>query len=145
MNKERGDLKQINFDAAGIDIGSEFHYVAVPEDRADEPIRKIGCYTADIEGMAEWLKECGIKTVAMESTGVYWIPVFQILEANGFEVLLVNARHIKNVPGRKTDVVDSRWIQQLHTYGLLSGSYQPEPVIRKVKNIFKTQGKFNKE
>jgi transposase len=137
MNRERGDLKQINFDAAGIDIGSEFHYVAVPEDRADESIRKFGCYTADIEGMAKWLKECGIKTVAMESTGVYWIPVFQILEANGFEVLLVNARHIKNVPGRKTDVVDSRWIQQLHTYGLLSGSYQPEPVIRKLRTYLR--------
>jgi transposase len=137
MKKERGDLKQINFDAAGIDIGSEFHYVAVPEDRTDESIRKFGCYTADIEGMAKWLKECGIKTVAMESTGVYWIPVFQILEANGFEVLLVNARHIKNVSGRKTDVVDSRWIQQLHTYGLLQGSYQPEPVIRKLRTYLR--------
>ncbi|MFH0974959.1 MAG: IS110 family transposase [Spirochaetota bacterium] len=137
MKKERGDLKQINLDAAGIDIGSEFHYVAVPEDRTDESIRKFGCYTADIEGMAKWLKECGIKTVAMESTGVYWIPVFQILEANGFEVLLVNARHIKNVSGRKTDIVDSRWIQQLHTYGLLQGSYQPEPVIRKLRTYLR--------
>jgi transposase len=137
MKKERGDLKQINLDAAGIDIGSEFHYVAVPEDRAEQSIRKFGCYTADIEGMAKWLKECGIKTVAMESTGVYWIPVFQILEANGFEVLLVNARHIKNVSGRKTDVVDSRWIQQLHTYGLLQGSYQPEPVIRKLRTYLR--------
>jgi transposase len=137
MNKERGDLKQINLDAAGIDIGSEFHYVAVPEDRTEQSIRKFGCYTADIEGMAQWLKDCGIKTVAMESTGVYWIPVFQILEANGFKVLLVNARHIKNVPGRKTDVVDSRWIQQLHTYGLLQGSYQPEPVIRKLRTYLR--------
>jgi transposase len=137
MNKERGDLKQINLDAAGIDIGSEFHYVAVPEDRTEKSIQKFGCYTADIEGMAKWLKECGIKTVAMESTGVYWIPVFQILEANGFEVLLVNARHIKNVPGRKTDVSDSRWIQQLHTYGLLQGSYQPEPVIRKLRTYLR--------
>jgi transposase len=137
MNKERGDLKQIKLDAAGIDIGSEFHYVAVPEDRAEQSIRKFGCYTADIEGMARWLKECKIKTVAMESTGVYWMPVFQILEANGFEVLLVNARHIKNVPGRKTDVVDSRWIQQLHTYGLLRGSYQPEHIIRKLRTYLR--------
>lgn len=137
MNKERGDLEQINIDAAGIDIGSEFHYVAVPEDRAEQSIRKFGCYTADIEDMAKWLKECRIKTVAMESTGVYWMPVFQILEANGFEVLLVNARHIKNAPGRKTDVVDSRWIQQLHTYGLLQGSYQPEPVIRKLRTYLR--------
>jgi transposase len=137
MRKGRGDLEQINIDAAGIDIGSEFHYVAVPEDRAEQSIRKFGCYTADIEAMAKWLKECGIKTVAMESTGVYWMPVFQILEANGFEVLLVNARHIKNAPGRKTDVVDSRWIQQLHTYGLLKGSYQPEPVIRKLRTYLR--------
>ncbi len=137
MRKGRGDLEQININAAGIDIGSEFHYVAVPEDRAEQSIRKFGCYTADIEGMAKWLKECGIKTVAMESTGVYWMPVFQILEANGFEVLLVNARHIKNAPGRKTDVVDSRWIQQLHTYGLLQGSYQPEPVIRKLRTYLR--------
>lgn len=137
MRKGRGDLEQINIDAAGIDIGSEFHYVAVPEDRAEQSIRKFGCYTADIEGMAKWLKECGIKTVAMESTGVYWMPVFQILEANGFKVLLVNARHIKNAPGRKTDVVDSRWIQQLHTYGLLQGSYQPEAVIRKLRTYLR--------
>ncbi len=137
MRKGRGDLEQININAAGIDIGSEFHYVAVPEDRAEQSIRKFGCYTADIEGMTKWLKECGIKTVAMESTGVYWMPVFQILEANGFEVLLVNARHIKNAPGRKTDVVDSRWIQQLHTYGLLQGSYQPEPVIRKLRTYLR--------
>lgn len=137
MSKGRGDLEQINIDAAGIDIGSEFHYVAVPEDRAEQSIRKFGCYTADIEEMAKWLKDCGIKTVAMESTGVYWMPVFQILEANGFKVLLVNARHIKNAPGRKTDVVDSRWIQQLHTYGLLQGSYQPEPVIRKMRTYLR--------
>jgi transposase len=137
MNKERGDLKQINLDAAGIDIGSEFHYVAVPEDRAEQSIRKFGCYTSDIGAMAEWLKNCGIKTIAMESTGVYWMPVYQILEENGLEVILVNARHIKNVPGRKTDVVDSRWIQQLHTYGLLRGSYQQEHIIRKLRTYLR--------
>ena len=137
MSKKREDLKQINMNAAGIDVGSEMHYVAVPEDRAEQSIRKFSCYTADLHEMAEWLKECGITTVAMESTGVYWIPVFDVLESKGFEVILVNAHHIKNVPGRKTDVSDSRWIQQLHTYGLLHGSYQPENIIRKMRTYMR--------
>lgn len=147
MKKKRSDLTQINIDSAGIDIGSEFHYVAVPEDRAEESIRKFSCYTADIRAMAKWLKKCRIKTVAMESTGVYWMPVFQILEENGFDVLLVNARHIKNLPGRKSDVIDCRWIQQLHTYGLLRGSFQPESIVRKLRaymrqrdNLIKSRG-----
>jgi transposase len=96
----------INKDAAGIDIGSEEHWVAVPGDRDEEPVHPFGCYTADLHAMARWLKACGVTTVAMESTGVYWIPCYQILEEHGFEVKLVNARHVKNVPGRKTDVLD---------------------------------------
>jgi transposase len=116
----------INKDAAGIDIGSEEHWVAVPEDRDEEPVRPFGCFTADLHAMANWLKKCGITTVAMESTGVYWIPSYQILEEHGFEVKLVNARHVKNVPGRKSDVSDCQWIQRLHTYGLLSGSFRPD-------------------
>ncbi len=84
------------------------------------------CFTADLYAMAEWLKQCGVDTVAMESTGVYWIPVFQVLESRGFEVKLVNAHYVKTVPGRKTDVLDCQWLQQLHTYGLLSGSFRPE-------------------
>ncbi len=115
----------INKDAAGIDIGSEEHWVAVPEDRDEEPVRPFGCFTADLHAMAQWLKTCGITTVAMESTGVYWIPAHQILEQYGFEVFLVNARHVKNVPGRKSDVDDCQWVQRLHTYGLLSGSFRP--------------------
>ncbi len=115
----------INKDAAGIDIGSEEHWVAVPEDRDEEPVRSFGCFTADLHAMAQWLKTCGITTVAMESTGVYWIPAHQILEQYGFEVFLVNARHVKNVPGRKSDVDDCQWVQRLHTYGLLSGSFRP--------------------
>lgn len=147
MKKKRSDLEQINIDAAGIDIGSEFHYVAIPEDRAEESIRSFSCYTADLNEMGKWLKECGIKTVAMESTGVYWMPVFQILEKFGLEVLLVNARHVRSVPGRKSDVVDCRWIQQLHTYGLLRGSFQPESIVRKLRtymrqrdNLIKSRG-----
>lgn len=116
-------------DAAGIDIGSADHYVCVPQDRDTKYIKKFDCFTGDIINMADWLKQCGIKTIAMESTGVYWIPVFQILERNGFEVILVNARHVKNVPGRKTDVQDCQWLQQLHSYGLLRGSFRPNDEI----------------
>ena len=116
----------INTNAAGIDIGADEHWVAVPEDRDEEPVRPFGCFTADLHAMATWLKACGITTVAMESTGVYWIPAYQILEEHGFEVNLVNVRHVKNVPGRKTDVSDCQWIQRLHTYGLLSGSFRPD-------------------
>ena len=123
---DRGPLPLITPNAAGIDIGSSEHWVAVPEDRDENPVRSFGCFTADLHAMARWLKECGITTVAMESTGVYWIPVYQILEAHGFEVKLVNARHVKNVPGRKSDVSDCQWVQQLHTYGLLSASFRPE-------------------
>jgi len=119
----------INPNAAGIDIGSSEHWVAVPEDRDEHSTRPFGCFTQDLNTLADWLTECGITTVAMESTGVYWIPLFQVLEARDFEVKLVNARHVKNVPGRKTDVSDCRWIQRLHTYGLLSGSFRPDDTI----------------
>ncbi|MBT9141547.1 MAG: hypothetical protein DDT30_02147 [Dehalococcoidia bacterium] len=124
--KGRKSFPIINPNAAGIDIGSGEHYVAVPEDRDDQPIRKFGCFTSDIEAMADWLGECRIDTVVMESTGVYWIPTFQILETRGFQVILVNARQVANVPGRKTDVSDCEWLQRLHTYGLLSGSFRPD-------------------
>jgi hypothetical protein len=116
----------INPDAGGIDIGSEEHWVAVPEGRDEHVVRKFGCFTVDLHDMAIWLKQCGVKTVAMESTGVYWICPFQILESHGIAVKLVNARQARNVPGRKTDVSDCQWLQRLHTYGLLSGSFRPE-------------------
>ena len=122
-------FSMINKDAAGIDIGSGEHWVAVPEDRDEEPVRCFGCFTADLQAMAGWLRECGVTTVAMESTGVYWIPCYQILEEHGFEVKLVNARHVKNVPGRKSDVSDCQWLQRLQTYGLLSGSFRPDDQI----------------
>ena len=89
-------------------------------------MRKFGTFTPDLEQLADWLKACGLETVAMESTGVYWIPIFELLEARGFKVHLVNAQHLKNVPGRKSDVQDCQWIQQLHGFGLLSGSFRPE-------------------
>jgi len=125
-SKKATVLERINLNAAGIDVGAYEHYVAVPEDRADPPVRRFEAFTSDLYQIADWLKECGIKTVAMESTGVYWIPLFQVLEERGFEVKLVNARQVKNVSGRKTDIVDCQWLQQLHTYGLLSGAFRPE-------------------
>ena len=124
-NKLPKHLECINENAAGIDVGSREHYVCVPDDRDAQPVRTYGCYTPDLEAMAQWLRDCGIQTVAMESTGVYWIPVYRVLEAHGFEVHLVNARHIKYVPGRKTDVLDCQWLYKLHTFGLLSGSFVP--------------------
>ena len=119
-------LEQINENAAGVDLRSGEHWVCVPPSRDEKNVRRFGCFTPDLIAMADWLTQCGVTTVAMEATGVYWIPVFQILEARGFEVKLVNAHHFKTVPGRKTDVKDCQWLQQLHTYGKLSGSFRPE-------------------
>ena len=118
-------LQHMNLNAAGIDIGSERHMVAVPEGRDTVSVREFGTFTADLEALATWLKQCGVTSVAMESTGVYWIPLFEVLERHGFEVKLVDARHVKNVSGRKSDVLDCQWIQQLHTYGLLAGAFRP--------------------
>ena len=113
-------LQQLNLHAAGLDIGAAEIWCCVPEDRAEVSVRVFETFTAD------WLEECGVETVAMESTGVYWIPIYEVLEARGFEVYLVNARHIKNVTGRESDILDCQWIQQLHTYGLLKASFRPE-------------------
>jgi transposase len=129
FEEQQKGMNIVNPNAAGIDIGSGTHYVAVPVDRDKQPVRSFGCFTIDLYRLADWLKQCGIKTVAMESTGVYWIPLFQILETRGFDVKLVNARHAKNVPGRKTDVQDCRWLQELHSFGLLSGSFRPDDQI----------------
>ncbi len=115
----------INPDAAGVDLGSREHWVAVPADRSETPVRCFGTFTQDLEALADWLAACRITHVAMEATGVYWIALFQLLERRGFKVLLVNARQIKNVSGRKSDVSDCQWIQRLHTYGLLGGSFRP--------------------
>jgi len=101
--------------AAGMDIGTEKIYVAVPCDHDEQPVRCFSTFTCDLHALAEWLQRCGIDTVAMESTGVYWIPIFQILESSGFEVFMVNAHYLKSVPGRKSDVSDCQWIQYLHS------------------------------
>ena len=122
---EFSGLDQINLNAAGLDIGAEGIYACVPAGRDSEQVRCFGTCTADLHALAEWLAGCGVTTVAMEATGVYWIAPFEVLAGAGFEVYLVNARYIKNVSGRKTDVVDCQWIQQLHTYGLLGASFRP--------------------
>ena len=106
-------LEVIHPDAAGMDIGNESHYVAVPPARDNEPVRHFGCTTAELKEMAVWLKQCAIRTVAMQSTGVYWIAVYDILEQAGLEVYLVNARDTKNLPGRKSDVQESQWLMKL--------------------------------
>jgi len=118
-------LEQINVNAAGIDVGATHHYVAVPADRDAEPVRCFEAFTTDLHRLATWLKTCRVDTVVMESTGVYWIPLFELLEQQGFRVLLVDARHVKHVPGRKSDVLDCQWLQQLHTFGLLRGAFRP--------------------
>jgi transposase len=115
----------LNPNAAGMDIGAEEIYVAVPADRDEQPVQRFATFTGELGRLSEWLKQCHIDTVAMEATGVYWIPVYQILETSGFELCLVNARYFQNVPGRKTDVSDCQWLQRLHSAGLLRGSFRP--------------------
>jgi transposase len=130
-------LPVIRPDTAGIDIGATELYVAVGPDRDPEPIRTFTTFTHDLEALAAWLKACGVKSVAMESTGVYWIPLYQVLERHGFEVCLVNARHLKNVTGRKTDVSDCQWLQHLHAVGLLNASFRPPDAICAVRTILR--------
>ena len=130
-------LSQLNLNAAGIDVGATSHFVAVPADRAEQPVREFEAFTADLYRLADWLSECGVETVVMESTGVYWIPLFGVLEERGLEVMLVDRRRIKNVPGRKTDVRDCQWLQQLHTYGLLSGAFRPDGDIRRLRSYLR--------
>src|ERR671932_127084 len=118
-------LPHLNLNAAAIDIGSTSHFVAVPEGRDTVSVREFATFTAELHRLADWLAQCGVDTVVRESTGVYWIPVFELLEQRGFTVLLVDAHHVKNVSGRKSDVLDCQWLQQRHTYGLLNGAFRP--------------------
>jgi transposase len=130
-------LAQVNVNAAGIDVGATVHVVAVPSGRdADSDVRSFGTFTADLEGIADWLEACGIETVAMESTGVYWIPLYELLERRGFEVLLINPSDVKKFR-RKTDVLDSQWLQTLHTFGLLAGSFRPEDKILELRSYLR--------
>src|SRR3989454_8371611 len=137
IQSENLSLEVVHPDAAGIDIGNESHYVAVPPTRDSEPVRRFGCTTAELKSMADWLKQCRIRTVAMQSTGVYWIAVYDVLEQAGLEVYLVNARDTKNLPGRKSDVQESQWLMKLHTYGLLRNSFRPSQEIRVMRTYWR--------
>ena len=130
-------LQELNLNAAGLDIGDQEIWAAIPQDRLATAVRKFPTFTADLHALADWLIAAQVDTVAMESTGIYWIPVFEVLEARGLEVLIVNARHLKNVPGKKSDILDCQWIQQLHTYGLLRGSFIPAPEIRALRALIR--------
>lgn len=132
-----GVLEQINFNAGGIDVGSESMFVAIPEDRCEFPVREFKSFTADLHELLKWLQMHKIDTVAMESTGVYWMPLYEILDQAGIEVYLVDASRVKNVTGRKTDVQDAQWLQQLHTYGLLSRAFVPDGETRKLRDLIR--------
>jgi transposase len=138
-------LEVVHPHAAGIDVGNSAHYVAVRPDRDPKPVRRFECFTADLHRLADWLQSCGVKTVAMQSTGVYWIPLYEILEERGLEVYLVNARHTKNLPGRKSDVQESQWLLKLHTYGLLSNSFQPVSEIRVLRTYWRQRAEHVRE
>src|SRR2546425_10016792 len=137
IQSEDISLEVVHPDAAGIDIGNESHYVAVAPSRDKQPVRSFGCTTGELKAMADWLTQCGIRTVAVQSTGVYWIAVYDILEQAGLEVCLVNARETKNLPGRKSDVQESQWLMKLHTYGLLRNSFRPSQEIRTMRTYWR--------
>jgi hypothetical protein len=133
-------LEIVHADAAGIDVGSSEHWVAISSDRDSEPVRRFGCFTADLREMGRWLVEKGVRSVAMQSMGVYWMPVFEVLEQQGLEVYLVNAQHTKNVPGRKSDVQECQWLLKLHAFGLLNNSFQPTDEIRIARTLWRHRG-----
>jgi transposase len=138
-------LERIQPDAAGIDCGQNSHFVAVPPDRDSQPVREFRTFTGELNGLANWLAQCGVKTVAMESTGVYWIPLYEILEQRGFEVVLVNARDVHNVRGRKSDVKDCEWLQELHSVGLLRASFRPAAAIVPLRSYLRQRATLVEE
>src|SRR3989454_6517285 len=140
LRVEDPGLEVMHPHAAGIDVGNSTHYVAVRPDRDPDSVRRFECFTADLHRLADWLQQCGVTTVAMQSTGVYWIALYEILDARGLDVYLVNARHTKNLPGRKTDVQESQWLLKLHTYGLLRNSFHPSAAIRVVRTYWRQRG-----
>lgn len=137
IQSEDLSLEVVHPEAAGIDIGNESHYVDVPSTRDSQPVRRFGCTTAELKAMADWLKQCKIQTIAMQSTGVYWMSVYDILEEAGLEVYLVNANQTKNLPGRKSDVQESQWLMKLPTYGLLRNSFRPSQEIRTMRTYWR--------
>jgi transposase len=130
-------LEVVHRNAAGIDVGNESHYVAVRPGSDSEPVREFGSWTSELMRMVEWLQSCGVQDVVMQSTGVYWIALYDVLEKAGFQVCLTNARDTKNLPGRKTDVQESQWLLKLHTYGLLRNSFRPPEEIRSIRTLWR--------
>jgi transposase len=130
-------LQVVHPDAAGVDIGGSEHWVAISPDKDEQPVRCYECFTVDLERMADWLVSRGVRSVAMQSTGVYWIALFEILQQRGMEVYLVNARHTKNLPGRKSDIAECQWLLKLHTFGLLNNSFQPSDEVRTVRTLWR--------
>jgi transposase len=145
LSAEDPGLEIVNRNVAGIDVGNKSHFVAVPPGRDAQPVQEFGSWTADLKRMADWLKACGIETVVMQSTGVYWIALFDVLEARGFTICLANARHTKNLPGRKSDVQESQWLLKLHTYGLLRNSFRPPDEIRALRSLWRLRDRHVKE
>ena len=139
LQREETPLGTVHPHAAGIDVGNETHYVAVPpEDVVEgEAVQSFGCFTAELERLARWLKDGGVRTIAMQSTGVYWVPIFDLLEQHGFEVYLVNARDTRNLPGRKSDVQECQWLRKLHTHGLLQNSFHPSAEVRCLRALWR--------
>jgi transposase len=143
--KEAKPLHEPVANAAGIDLGATEIWAAVPPERCQLSIRRFGAFTQDLKALVAWLVECGIRTVAMEATGVYWIPLYQLLSDAKVEIYLVNARHVKNVPGRKSDVRDCQWLQYLHSVGLLQPSYRPDQAVCELRTIFRCRGNLLKQ
>jgi transposase len=141
----RTKLEVMHPDSEGIDVGGSRHYVAVRSDAAEQPVKDFGCYTRDLHEMADWLEQCGVRIVALESTGVYWIPLYEVLERRGFEVLLVNARHVRGVCGRKSDVLDCQWLQQLLSYGLLKGAFRPHDQMCELRELNRLRTRLLRE
>src|SRR2546428_11584613 len=135
----------IHPNAGGIDVGNESHFAAVPADRDAQPVQEFGSWTADLHRMGKWLQSCRIDTVVVQATGVYWIPLYDILTEHGIRVVLVNAQHTKNVPGRKSDVQESQWLMKLHTYGLLRDSFRLTENLEGVRTIWRLRDRHVKE
>ena len=145
LQGEGPELEVVHPNAAGIDVGNESHFVGIKPGLCEQPVQEFGSWTADLRRMAEWLKSHGVRTVAMQSTGVYWIAVYEVLEQAGLEVYLVNARGTKNLPGRKSDVQECQWLRKLHTYGLLRNSFRPPEQIRAVRTIWRLRERHVQE
>ncbi len=145
LNSTTPQLEVIHADAAGIDIGNESHFAAVAPGKDPHPVREFGSWTGALHELAEWLQSCGVKTVAMQSTGVYWIALYDVLEKHGLEVFLVNARHTRNIPGRKSDVQECEWLRRLHSYGLLRNSFRPPEQIRALRTVWRLRDRHVKE